>query len=76
MDQVDRRAANVAVSSRLLDEAEALGIDVARAFERGLADEVRGEKARRWQHENAAGFHAWNDYVDRNGIPLAKYRKF
>ena len=76
MNQVDRRAANVAVSSLLLDEAEALGIDLARAFERGLADEVRCEKARRWQQDNAAGFQAWNDYVERNGVPLARYRKF
>jgi antitoxin CcdA len=57
-------------------EARDLGINVSRACEDGLAPEVRRERAKRWQEENAAGFDAWNTSVERNGIPLAKYRKF
>nr|WP_294560577.1 type II toxin-antitoxin system CcdA family antitoxin [uncultured Rhodopila sp.] len=42
----------------------------------GIESEIRHRKAKRWQDDNAAGFAAWNAYVERNGVPLAKYRKF
>ncbi len=71
-----RRPTNVTLSEKLLAEAKALGINVSRACERGLVDEVRNEKARRWQETNAAGFEAWNLHVERHGVPLAQYRKF
>lgn len=75
-DDGAKRATNVSLSEVLLGEAKALGINVSRACERGLAEMVREEKARQWQERNAAGFAAWNAYVERNGVPLAKYRKF
>ncbi len=75
-DDGPKRPANVTLSEALLAEAKSLGINVSRACEHGLADQVRQEKARRWQEQNAAGFDAWNTYVERNGVPLAKYRKF
>jgi antitoxin CcdA len=66
----------VTLREALLAEAKSLGINVSRACEHGLADGVRQEKTRRWQEENAAGFDAWNAYVERNGVPLAEYRQF
>ncbi len=71
-----RRATNVSLSEALVSEARELGVNVSRACEEGLEGEVRRERAKRWQEENDAGFEAWNAYVERNGIPLAKYRKF
>jgi antitoxin CcdA len=71
-----KRATNVSLSEVLLAEAKSLTVNVSRACEAGLAAEVREAKARRWQQENEAGFKAWNDYVERNGVPLADYRKF
>jgi hypothetical protein len=32
--------------------------------------------AEAWQKENALGFEAWNSYVERHGVPLARYRTF
>ncbi len=75
-DDGPRRATNVSLSERLVAEARELGINVSRACEEGLENEVRRERGRRWQEENAAGFAAWNSYVERNGVPLARYRKF
>lgn len=34
------------------------------------------EEAKRWLEENADAFKSWNDYIDKNGLPLAKYRPF
>jgi antitoxin CcdA len=75
-DDGARRATNVSLSEALVAEARELGINVSRACEEGLESEVRRERAKRWHEENAAGFAAWNAYVEKNGVPLAKYRKF
>jgi len=75
-DDGTKKATNVSLSEALLAEARSLDVNVSRACERGLAEAVRQEKARQWQARNGAGFDAWNAYVERQGVPLAKYRKF
>ena len=75
-DDSRRRATNISLSEILVVEAQELGIDISRACEAGLKDEVRRERLRRWQDENAEAFGAWDGFVERNGVPLAKYRKF
>jgi antitoxin CcdA len=75
-DDSPKRATNVSLSEALVAEARELGVNVSRACEEGLESEVCRERAKRWQEENAAGFEAWNAYIERNGVPLAKYRKF
>ena len=60
----------------LLAEAEALGIDVARAAETGVTDAVRDARAERWKRENRAALEGYNDWIRENGLPLAKYRQF
>ncbi len=71
-----KRATNVSLSEVLVAEARALNVNVSRACKSGLETAVRQARAERWQAENSAGFEAWNAYVERNGVPLAKYRKF
>lgn len=51
-------------------------MDIARAAKTGLAKAIAAEKARRWQEENKDAIESSNDYVRRNGLPLAKYRPF
>jgi antitoxin CcdA len=47
----------------LIEEARALGIDIGRAAETGLAKVIAAEKTRRWQEENKDAIESWNDYV-------------
>jgi antitoxin CcdA len=75
-DDGSKRPTNVSLSESLVAEARKLGINVSRACEDGLENEVRRERTKRWQEENTVGFEAWNAYVERNGVPLARYRKF
>jgi len=75
-DDGPKKGTNVSLSEALVSDARALGIDVSRACEEGLESEIRRERIRRWQQENEAAFDAWNKFVDRNGVPLAEYRKF
>lgn len=67
---------NVSYIDALVAKARALNINVSCACESGLENAVRQAKDARWQEQNATGFDAWNHYVERNGVPLAQYRKF
>jgi antitoxin CcdA len=71
-----KRATNVSLDSALLEEAKALGINVSRACERGLAERIAEERASRWRTENRDAIASSNDYVERHGVPLARYRRF
>ena len=31
------------------------------------------DKARQWMAENAKAFECWNAYVEKNGLPLARF---
>jgi hypothetical protein len=37
---------------------------------------VISEEGRKWQEENAEAIKAWREWVEKNGLPLAKYRQF
>lgn len=74
--QTPRRATNVTLSEPLLTEARALSINLSQACERGLAAAVAEARAQRWLAENRPAMDAWNDYVERHGLPLAEFRQF
>lgn len=57
-------------------EARTLGLDPDAIAAKAVAEAVRAEKTRRWQEENRAAMDAWNEWTERNGLPLAKYRMF
>lgn len=71
-----RKAANLSLDAALLSEARELNINLSRAAESGIADAVKAERERRWRLENADAIKAYNDYIEKNGLPLAKYRQF
>ena len=71
-----RRPANVTLSSTLLNEAKQLGINVSQACEQGLAAKLASTRKEIWQEENSIAIEEWNDWVDRNGLPLSQYRQF
>lgn len=71
-----RRPTNVTLPEPLLREARDLGINVSQACERGLAAAVAETRAERWQRENRAAMDAWNEHVERHGLPLAAFRQF
>ena len=71
-----RKPANLSIDSALLKEAKALGINISRSAEAGIAQSVKLHKRRNWLKENAAALASSNAYVEANGLPLAKYRQF
>ena len=71
-----RQPANLSIDAQLMKEAKELDVNVSRAAEAGIAEAVAAEKSRLWKLENRASLEAWNEYVDRNGLPLARFRQF
>ncbi|MBB6465431.1 antitoxin CcdA [Aminobacter lissarensis] len=71
-----RKPTNVSLDSRLVEEAKALGINMSQAAEAGLAKAISEEKSRQWLEENREAIESSNEYVERHGLPLAKYRLF
>ena len=71
-----RRATSMTLDAALLDEARALGVNLSRAAEEGIAARTKAAKAEAWRRENAEAIAATNDYVEKYGLPLAEYRTF
>lgn len=74
--RANRRATNVSLPAELVRDAKALDINVLQACEVGLAQAVKAEQARRWQEENRQAIAAHNAWVEKIGLPLARYRMF
>jgi antitoxin CcdA len=71
-----RQRLNLTVPGELVQEAKALGLNLSRACESGLAAAVAAERARRWQAENRAFFDWYNAKVEQDGLVLGQYRQF
>lgn len=71
-----RRSTSMTLDAALLDEARALGINISRAAEAGLATAVKQARREAWQRENAEAIQSYNDYIEKNGLPLAEFRMF
>ena len=74
--KTQRTSVNTSIDSQLIKDAKALGINISRPAEAGIAKAIAAEKTRRWQEENKDAIESSNEYVTRNGLPLAKHRPF
>jgi len=71
-----RKSTNVTLPLEVLERAKELGINLSRASERGVREEIQETEARRWADDNAELVAAYTAMVERDGLPLAKYRSF
>lgn len=74
--RVTRKPTNVSLPSDLLERAKELNVNVSRASERGLCEEGQEIEARQWAEQNAELVEAYTAMVERQGLPLTKYRTF
>lgn len=73
---VPKKATNITLSADVLNEANALGINISLACDQFLRELVKSEQERRWQSENAEFIAAYNADVFREGLPLEAWRSF
>ena len=71
-----RRATSMTLDAALLDEAKALGINISRAAEKGIAAALTTARAEAWKRENAEAIAERALWIERHGLPLADLRKF
>ena len=71
-----RKATNLSLDPVLLAEARALGLNVSRAAEAGLAAAVRAARTEAWRRENAAALASSNAFAEAHGLPLERHRPF
>jgi len=71
-----RKPTNLSIDSELLEEAKAMRVNLSRAAETGLRAAVADAKSELWTKNNASSLKSSNEYVEKNGLPLDKYRQF
>ncbi len=71
-----RKPTNVSLPSDLLDRAKELDVNISRASERGLREEVHEAEARVWAAEHAGFITEMNARIERDGLPLDEHRMF
>ncbi len=71
-----RKPTNLSLDPALVADAHRLGLNLSRAAEDGLRRAIAAEETRRWISENREALLSSNAYVEKHGLPLAKYRMF
>ena len=71
-----KKATNLSINSDLLRQAKELNINLSQQVEGYLSELVRKAKEEQWRAENAEAIAAYNERVERDGLPLAQYRTF
>lgn len=71
-----KRATNVSLPAHLIEEARSLNINISQACEQGLEEQVRNSKREAWLEANREALEASNAWVEKHGLPLARYRQF
>ncbi|MGJ8628509.1 MAG: type II toxin-antitoxin system CcdA family antitoxin [Sulfitobacter sp.] len=67
-----KKATNLSLDQVLLKDAREMGVNISQAAEQGLRDALRDA----WIEENRESMAAWGKWVEKNGLPLEKYRMF
>ncbi len=75
-DDAPKRPVNLSLNSGVLDAARELGMNVSATVDALLTEEVRRRYWERWNVENKEAIEHYNARIQREGLPLARYRSF
>ena len=71
-----RAKVNLTLETSVTEEARELGLNMSRLAETAIANAAKIERNRIWREENREALEAYAKEVEKNGLPLAKYRTF
>ena len=71
-----KRPTNLSLNAKVLDAARELGMNLSATVDALLADEVRKRYWARWNEDNKDAVAHYNARIEREGLPLARYRTF
>lgn len=75
-DKAPKKATNLSLNSKVLEMARELGMNLSQTVDALLAEEVKRRYWERWNEENKEAIDAYNARIEKEGLPLAKYRTF
>lgn len=75
-DKAPKKATNLSLNSKVLEMARELGMNVSQTVDALLAEEVKRRYWEQWNERNKDAIDAYNARIEREGLPLAKYRSF
>jgi antitoxin CcdA len=75
-DDAPKRPTNLSLNTKVLNMARELGMNVSQTVDTLLAEEVKRRYWARWNAESQDAITAYNQRIEREGLPLAKYRSF
>ena len=75
-NELAKRPINLSLTSKVLDAARELGMNVSQTVDELLTEEVKRRYWARWNEDNKDAIAAYNARIEREGVPLAKYRSF
>ena len=76
MNKPTRRSTNISLPADIVAEAKELGVNISQAAEKGVVAELSARRREKWLEDNMEAIEARNAWVEKNGLPLAKYRQF
>ena len=71
-----KRAIKLSLNSKVLEMAREMDLNISQTVDALLTEEVLKRYWERWQHDNAEAITAYNARIEREGLPLARYRSF
>lgn len=75
-DSSPKRPTNLSLNGKVLDMARELGMNISQTVDALLAEEVQRRYWARWNEQNREAIDTYNARIEREGLPLAKYRTF
>lgn len=74
--QTHRRAINLSLKVQTIDRAKALGLNLSATVDALLTQEVERLYWERWNEDNREAIDNYNARIEREGLPLARWRSF
>ena len=71
-----KREVQLQLNAKILDRAQEIGMDVSQTVDELLAEVVNKRYWERWNEDNKEAIQAYNERIEREGLPLARYRTF
>jgi antitoxin CcdA len=75
-DKAAKKPINLSLNSKTLETARELGMNVSATVDALLAQEVQRQYWERWNADNKEAIAHYNARIEREGLPLARYRSF
>ncbi len=71
-----KRPINLSLNAEVLDTAKSMGMNVSATVDALLTAEVTRLYWERWNDDNKEAIAHYNARIEREGLPLARYRTF